>query len=209
MPHRPGIVQARGLDAKRFEVPAHRNPVVDSAAFCSVVDAIVAVRRRVPPSRAIECAVSGIDASGKGFVSEQLRRELEARSLRVALLHVDDWQRFPSNALDPPVTPERFVAEAFDFDGLFRQVATHGNRDVVLIEGIFLLKRELRARFDLSIWIECPFDVGLARAVTRAQEGLPPEATRAAYRSLYYPAQELHIARDRPREAADVVLHNG
>ena len=80
--------------------------------------------------------------------------------------------------------------------------------DVLLIEGIFLLKRELRAHYDLALWVECSFERSLERAVARAQEGLAPEATIAAYRTVYFPAQERRFAIDRPREAADLVIAN-
>jgi uridine kinase len=42
--------------------------------------------------------------------------------------------------------------------------------DVILLEGIFLLKQELRAHYDLSIWIDCSFKTALARAIARARE---------------------------------------
>ena len=46
--------------------------------------------------------------------------------------------------------------------------------DVILLEGIFLLKREFQQSYDLSVWIDCTFETALERALQRAQEGLPP-----------------------------------
>jgi uridine kinase len=80
--------------------------------------------------------------------------------------------------------------------------------DVILLEGIYLLKRSFQAYYDLSIWIECGFETALARAIARAQEGLTPEATAEAYRNIYFPAQEIHFRRDDPRRAATLVVHN-
>jgi pantothenate kinase len=42
--------------------------------------------------------------------------------------------------------------------------------DVIVLEGIYLLKRRLQARYDLSIWIDCTVETALARAVARGQE---------------------------------------
>ena len=80
--------------------------------------------------------------------------------------------------------------------------------DVVLLEGIFIFRRAYRAHFDLAVWIDCTFETALERALERAQEGLPPAETKAAYDTIYFPAQRLHFERDRPREAADLIIPN-
>lgn len=80
--------------------------------------------------------------------------------------------------------------------------------DVVLVEGIFLLRRDLRERYDLSIWLECSLQTALTRALRRNQEGLDEERLVRDYREVYFAAQRLHIARDDPKGAADLVLDN-
>lgn len=77
-----------------------------------------------------------------------------------------------------------------------------------MLEGIFLLKREFRGHYDLSLWVECGFETALERAIARGQEGLPEAETIAAYRTIYFPAQELHFARDDPKAAATLILGN-
>jgi uridine kinase len=49
------------------------------------------------------------------------------------------------------------------------------------------------------VWIDCSFETALERAVARAQEGLSPTQTIAPYRTIYFAAQERHLALDRPR----------
>jgi uridine kinase len=80
--------------------------------------------------------------------------------------------------------------------------------DVILLEGIYLLKRDIQNYYDLSFWIDCSFETALERAIFRAQEGLPPEETVHAYRSIYFPAQEIHFARDNPQGAATAIINN-
>jgi uridine kinase len=80
--------------------------------------------------------------------------------------------------------------------------------DIILLEGIYLLKRPFQHLYDLSFWIDCSFEKALQRAVARAQEGLSPDATIAAYRRIYFPAQEIHFARDNPRSAASGLIDN-
>lgn len=70
------------------------------------------------------------------------------------------------------------------------------------------MKRELRAPYDLSLWIDCSFETALERALARGQEGLDREATVEAYRTIYFPAQEIHFARDEPKRAASRIVRN-
>ena len=78
----------------------------------------------------------------------------------------------------------------------------------MLVEGIYLLRRDLRAHYDVAAWVECSFATALERALARGQEGLAPEETIRAYRTIYFPAQEIHFARDEPRAAASTILTN-
>ncbi len=94
---------------------------------------------------------------------------------------------------------DRFLAYTYDYT----------NVNIILLEGIFLFKREYRPLFDIRIWMDCDQDTALERAVNRCQEGLAEAETIAAYRSIYIPAQEIHAARDRPRVSADVRFNNG
>jgi uridine kinase len=89
-----------------------------------------------------------------------------------------------------------------------RHIYAFTDLDVVVLEGIYLLKRALARHYDLSIWIDCSFETALARAVARAQEGLSPDKTTHAYRTIYFPAQRLHFPRDNPKTTATLVLDN-
>ena len=80
--------------------------------------------------------------------------------------------------------------------------------DVILLEGIFLLKREFRHHFDLTCWVDCSFSTALERAIGREQEGLPPVETVRMFEAVYFPAQRFHFERDDPRAAADYVIEN-
>lgn len=80
--------------------------------------------------------------------------------------------------------------------------------DVIVLEGIYLLKRELQPHYDLSVWVDCSFDTALARAVARAQEGLTEEETVRVYRKVYFPAQRIHFDRDEPRQQATMIIDN-
>ena len=197
---------------------------------------IAGLRGSVSTSHSILVAVSGIDASGKGFITAQLASGLEAHGLRTAVINTDGWLNLPHIRFGDSEQGAHFYAHAFRFGALFNELVfplqkrrslrltmlyaeetatayrSHTydfkNIDVILLEGIFLLKREFQHRYDLSIWIDCGFETALERAIARAQEGLTPEQTIAAYRKIYFPAQALHFERDDPQAAAGLTLKN-
>jgi uridine kinase len=202
----------------------------------SAIELILAKRRAVPRSRAILVAISGIDGSGKGWVTARLVDALQSEGVRAIAVNVDGWLSLPHERFDAVDPPGRFYRRAIRFDEMFARlvvplrdrrsvrveadfteetatayrphVYAHDDVDVIVLEGIFLLKRALRSHYDLSFWIACSFATALRRAIARAQEGLPPEETIAAYQRIYFPAQEIHLALDDPVSAATAIIDN-
>jgi uridine kinase len=206
------------------------------SALQVVADKILEARRAVPARRSVLVAVSGIDGCGKGYVTAEVVKALQARGVRAASINIDGWLNLPAKRFNSANAAEHFYLHAIRFDEMFAQLvlplrdhrsvrieaeyaeetATQYRRhlyefddiDVIALEGIYLLKRALRAHYDLSFWIECSFDTALERAIARAQEGLPEEETVNAYRTIYFPAQEIHFQRDNPRTAATMIVNN-
>lgn len=156
--------------------------------------------------------VSGIDGAGKTWLCGRLREALMERGLRTVALGVDAWRTAPGERFRGPDWGGTFYERAYRWDearaalDLERRSARN---DLVLFEGIFALANERRSWFDLTIWVDCPFDVALGRALERNQEGRGPEALRDEYERVYWPAQRLHLERDRPDEQAAWVFNNG
>jgi uridine kinase len=157
-------------------------------------------------------AISGIDAAGKGTLASTLAARLRARGLRVESIGADLWLT-PLQRLDLESDPGgQFYLQAIRFDELFERTARlredDRSIDVIVLEGIFLFKRELRHLYDLSIWVDCRFDTALERALARNQEGLPRDRLIGDYERIYFPAQKLHLLRDNPVEFAGIVYPN-
>lgn len=196
---------------------------------------IVAKRAERSTEHVVLVGISGIDAGGKGFITEKIAKRLQELGWRVATINADDWLNLPEVCLSRHKPAEHFYEHAMRFDEMFDQLIVplkenravsfvadcadaKGNRrkhsyefrriDIVLLEGIFLLKRAYREHFDLTAWVQCPFDIALERAIERGQEGLPPAETIRAFTTIYFPAQRIHFARDNPQGAADFIIQN-
>ncbi len=190
----------------------------------------------IPDTRCLLVGVSGIDGCGKGYVARQLEARLALHGVTPAILNVDGWLNLPEKRFKQSDPAENFYENAIRFDQFFTQLViplrdrrsvhliaefteetasqyrqhTYSFKDVsvVLVEGIFLFKRQYRMHFDLALWIDCSFFTALARAIDRAQEGLSAAKTIAAYETIYFPAQRIHLTRDCPRENADLTFEN-
>ena len=202
----------------------------------AVTQQILGRRKTVPDTRCVLVGVSGIDGCGKGYVARQLEARLALHGVTPAILNVDGWLNLPEKRFNQSEPAENFYENAIRFDQFFRQLVmplrdrrsvhlvadfteetapqyrkhTYDFKDVsvILVEGIFLFKRQYRTHFDLAIWIDCSFPTALARAIDRAQEELSAAKTIAAYETIYFPAQRIHLSHDHPRENADLVFEN-
>nr|WP_238345380.1 uridine kinase [Actinopolymorpha cephalotaxi] len=135
-----------------------------------------------------------------------------------------------------PLSPEGYYLDAFDHeafvtgvlrplgpggDGWYRTAAHDLATDrpvdepprraepgsVLLVDGVFLLRPELRDHWDCAIYLHVEPAETLRRAQVRDERVFGSrEAVRERYAARYLPGQELYRARGRPLERADVVL---
>src|SRR5262249_45368102 len=87
-----------------------------------VVEAIARKRDAVVPNRAVLVGISGIDGSGKGFVSAKLADALRAKSLNVAVISADDWLNLPHVCMNYDKYAEHFYQHAIRFDEMFEKM---------------------------------------------------------------------------------------
>ncbi len=200
------------------------------------ITAIVTKRRYIPVQRSLLVGISGIDGSGKGYLTGQIVTQLQRQGQKAVGINVDGWLNLPHKRFNSERPAAHFYEHAIRFDDMFAQLIlplreqrTHDvvadfaeetaseyrshryhfeDIDIIVLEGIYLFKRAYRAYFDLAFWVECSFETALERAIQRSQEGLPPDETIRAYETIYFPAQRIHFARDNPRRTADFIIHN-
>ena len=190
----------------------------------------------LPVAQALLVAISGIDGSGKGYITSKMAGLLAQRNLNIATIDIDGWLNLPEQRFSITQPARHFYENAIRFDALFAQLvwplrdrrsihleADYAEEtaseyrkyiyqfediDIILLEGIYLLKWQFQSTYDLSFWIECSFETALERAIARSQEGLSPAETVATYQTIYFPAQRIHFEQDQPQQAATAIIHN-
>jgi uridine kinase len=76
---------------------------------------------------------------------------------------------------------------------------------VLVVDGIFLHRPQLRDLWDWSVWLDVPFEMAFARMALRDGSDPDPDAPANA---RYRQGQELYLNEARPREAASVIVDN-
>ena len=182
-------------------------------AFASPRDLVDALARRPVGRSTLLVGVDGCGASGKSAVASWIARELGD----VPIVHVDDfylpqgaeavgghfdWKRLEREVLSPLAAGRAARYQVYDWSrnelGEWRDVAPGGR---VVVEGVTAMRREIAARYDLTIWVECPRELRLARGLARDGEG-----ARAQWVEDWMAAEDRYIAEHRPGERADLVV---
>lgn len=183
----------------------------------------------------VRVAIDGVDGAGKTTLADELAEPVSRRGRPVVRVSIDDFHNprdvryrqgrqsptgyyedsFDLDALESrvlgPLGPggsRRVRTKLFDYrtDAPVEAPALNVAEDVVLLlDGVFLQRRELRALFDLTIFLDVPFRETIARQVAR--DGADPDVESPANRR-YFGGQRLYLERCDPREAADIVVDN-
>jgi uridine kinase len=196
----------------------------------SLLETVLQTRRRL--ERTTIVGISGIDCAGKSTLADRLAGSLRDEGEDVFVVGGDNFNRPRSERSPQPADDPDY---GFDYGELIRELlvpARAGERvqarlrvkdwerdawdqrefvvepgAIVLLEGVFLFTPEVVPLLDLKVWLEISFDAALARALERDADAMGgPDGVRERYATRYFPGQRLHLERDRPDAAADLVL---
>lgn len=212
-----------------LQVMERRNLVED------VARRIAGIERTHP----VRVAIDGVDAAGKTTFADELALALSDLSRPVIRASIDGFHnraaiRYRRGALSPegyfhdsfnyralvetllqPLGPGGSLAfrrAVFDFrtDTIVDASLERAERNaILLLDGVFLLRPELRAHFDYSIFLRADFSTTLARAERRDLELLGNiEEIRRRYHERYIPGQRIYLTTAEPERWASIVIDN-
>ena len=159
-------------------------------------------------------ALSGKDCTGKSTLAVGVQKQLNSLGLSVTLLSIDAFL-IPRHLREVSM-PEfiDYFENAFDYAALVQTLETVKDSlsstdpkscDIILVEGVFLLRRELYGWWDLTVWVAVDTSVIMNRAIQRDKEYFGDERTvRRVYENRCLPVQDYHVRRDLPDQNADI-----
>jgi uridine kinase len=187
----------------------------------------------LPPSRA-SVTFDGPDAAGKTTLADRVADLLPRPTVRVS---IDGWHNPREVRMRRgDKSPEGYYHDSFDLQALLqrcllpfqegsRTLATalfDYRRDqqdeeemtvppgaVLLADGVFLQRPELRGLWNLVVYLHVPESVTLERALRRDLALFGSEdAVRQRYSQRYFPGQEIYRQDADPAAGADVLVDN-
>lgn len=206
-----------------------------SAARTRLLDRVAGMVPAFPAPRCVRVAVDGVDGVGKTTFAGELAAALTARGRTAVQVSADGFHHPRAvrhrRGRD---SAEGFWRDSFDHAALVREVlepfGPGGSRryrpavhdlgtdqpldlpwrtaaagTVLVVDGLFLHRDELAGHWDLSVFLDAPFEVTVARMAGR--DGSHPDPAHPSV-ARYVGGQRLYFAACAPRERADVVVDN-
>ncbi len=171
--------------------------------------------------------IDGLGGSGKSTLAERIRQHLETAQLTVTIVHNDDFY-LPSairSKLSPQLKP---IGADFDWIRLrdqvlvplrSNQIADYVRYDwpsdrlaechkiqpygIVLIEGVYSTRAELRDLYDYRVWVDCPSELRLSRGVARDRT-----VALSLWVDEWMPVEERYYNEHRPDTFAHVMVNS-
>jgi uridine kinase len=205
----------------------------------AVLERLAAAIAAVRLDHATRVAIDGVDGAGKTTLADELVEPLTRAGRDVIRASVDGFHNpRAARYVRGPDSPEGYFLDSFDYaalkrelleplgpngSGLFRSAVFDYRSDravdappraarrdaILLFDGVFLARPELDGGWDMTIWLDVPFEVTVERAIARdSRNGGDAAVTRDKYERRYVPGQRLYMTMCRPRERADIIVDN-
>jgi len=177
------------------------------AALPDVVERIKKIRRSKPGT--VLVAIDGAGGAGKSTLAASIADQMDS-SLIVCLddfagPSVPGWdqERFRRQVLNPLLAGQDADYQRWDWPtdsgAEWHRVPTGS---IVIIEGVSSTRTELGDCWDLTIWVDTPRTIRLARGIQR--DG---EARQSQWTDVWMPEEDAYIAAQQPAERADLIVN--
>ncbi|WFA07703.1 adenylyl-sulfate kinase [Tissierella sp. Yu-01] len=179
--------------------------------------------------------IDGLGGAGKSTVANLLEQKLLNENYSVYILHIDDfihekrvryseskeeWYCYYNIQWRYDYLIKEILLPIKNKGKIEKQIELYDKENdthilesicipqntVLLLEGMFLQRKELKRYLDFTIYLEVPQEVRLERVLLRDKYIGELEDIRYKYERRYFPAEEKYILEYSPIENADLVL---
>lgn len=173
--------------------------------------------------------VDGLSRSGKTTFANELKRHLKEREIPFLVFHIDDyitarqhryntgfeeWYEYYRLQWDVELLKSIFFSKLRNADKLELSFYdgpsdSHTLQSVsippacfIIIEGVFLQRKEWRTFYDYVIYLDCPRDKRYSR------ESEPTQKEIEKFKNRYWTGEDYYLITEKPAEQADLVIQS-
>ncbi|WP_370632772.1 AAA family ATPase [Halobacillus sp. Nhm2S1] len=164
------------------------------------------VLRRIPSLNVGEGFVLGIDGlsrSGKTTLTEKIEKELKKSSFPVVTYHIDDYivEREKRYNTGYEQWYEYYFLQ-WDVKALKEDLfeVLEKERNLVIMEGVFLQREEWRSFFDFVVYVQCPRKERFLRESEQTRKNIDK------FKERYWKAEDYYIEKVEPERQADLIM---
>ncbi|WP_446715640.1 uridine kinase family protein [Bacillus sp. OTU530] len=196
--------------------------VSNNNQMCSFSELLDTIEKLPKKQETILVGIDGCGGSGKSTFANTLQTIKPA----ITIVHKDDFY-FPSSQIIKGSPNSKPVGADFDWNRLLRQVIhpLSQNQDgyyqrydwnvdeltewhlvpiggIVIIEGVYALRKELEHTYDFKIWVDCPREIRLTRGLER--DG---EEARDMWENNWMILEDIYVRQHKPHAKANLVIN--
>lgn len=189
--------------------------------------------KRTDKDRPFFVAIDGLSGAGKTTLVKKLEHELLNES-KVIVIHIDDhivernkryntgheeWREYYELQWDINLLRHHLFERLYQKAGNVKLPFYNHTSDsimmkqvlvptscILLIEGIFLQRKEWKEFYDFIIFLECPREIRYERALNRDAYLGEYEARLRKYKKRYWPAEGHYFRAENPLENANIIF---
>lgn len=202
-----------------------------------MLDYILKTLESVPINQNYIVGIDGGTGAGKTTLVQNISSSLQSAGRNVVVLHVDDfihprsiryndlyeeWYCYYNLQWRYDYLVETVLESAKNNQGINKQIELYDKEtdeyalknisiapgSILIIEGVFLQRDELRDYFDLMFFIDVDKRIRLNRVLNRDAYIGDKEQIRKKYETRYFLAEDYYTQEHRPKENADIILCN-
>ncbi|WP_188856969.1 kinase [Oceanobacillus indicireducens] len=178
--------------------------------------------------------VDGLGGAGKTTLVQQLKAELESTA-KVVVLHMDnhivernkrydtgyeEWYEYYFLQWDIEMLEEELFKKVYNNESKLtlpfydisvdqhkRNTISISEDSIILIEGIFLQRKEWKPYFDFIVFVNCSKEKRFARIVKRDTYLGDNQIILEKYKKRYWLAEDYYLETENPVKSADIVYN--
>ncbi len=184
---------------------------------------------KIEKGQKIVLGIDGLSRSGKTTFAKKIEHHLQEKNISVCIFHIDDyiverkrryntnfeeWYEYYHLQWDAELLKHNLFKELkvskelhlknydYNSDTQKLQVVTIPDTCFIIIEGVFLQRREWRRFYDYMIYLDCPKIKRFKRESDETQKNIEK------FEKRYWRAEDYYMEIVSPKEQADLVIQN-